>query len=197
MDPSFQFEARFRNWLKMRMDAADAKNYEAKYIFYLELDSWKQHALTNPAYGKPVPEKPAVPETVKIDEAKAREAFAAWASHPEFVPGLNIGGDGPKKSYEVWTALVVPASDWNIHEQEAEQPKDPVSQIDVSTKGRYNIAAGDKTPLGTIIAHPKYGNLRRLADPSPFSPSHYFQAADQAALDTWHRYYFEALMALR
>lgn len=186
----------YRNFVNSETIAMVTHNATAIQDFNQELENWRQNTLIQRALKIPEKAPPTVPILWELDLPKLTERYWAWANtvaEPEVGPFTR---PSPEDWWIYKPMPVAPNAFLVGVETPKPQPSDPISQVDPSTPGRWNIASGDRTPRGTMlaVAFPalvsKYGNLRRMTKKGVMNVDiHFWQAAsnDPHALAIWQK----------
>jgi len=189
----------YKGNLKGQQTAIETHNIRAKDQFTRGLANWRQNAAVLKALGKPVPPPPTVPMLQSLDIEAFNATYWDWFYAEDDWQNTGERTVPDTTQFIKETPLPVPADAFKlgVDPDAKPQPTDPISQVDQSTTGRWNIAAGDRTPKGTLLSEAfpnlvgKYGNLKRMTTMRSFGgvPVHFWQAAsnDSQSIAIWQR----------
>jgi hypothetical protein len=155
------FEERLRGFIQMQQGWASARNDSFTKFFYDKVESWKFDARFADTMGRPRPEPPVIPMMWAIDEAKLTDRFIQWENEP---------GKDMVMDFYVLTPLAVPAGTFDTAPPPPPAPDDDVFGPDGASTTQFLVAQGCRKTPGTIIHHPKYGELVLAALPGAFGP---------------------------
>jgi hypothetical protein len=157
---SFPFyDERLLGYIKMHQGWCESQNIRRKTDFFSRLETWKHNAMFAFSKGQAVPDAPAVPMLLSVDEAKCAMRFADWET------GLPQVFD-----FYVETPLAVPADAFKFRPDPIAAPADvdAVGDADGWQPGQWLVAQGYDNVDGYEFVHPVHGKLKFRKVASPF-----------------------------